>query len=72
VKPGLCFVLQEAVKWMLSGRSIFDPNNPMSDYKYSGSVRWTGRERQHFRRAWKVHEKKFKLVKSSVSIWGNF
>jgi hypothetical protein len=57
--------LQEAVR---SGRSLFDskPGNGES-YNYSGSNRWSGRERQQFRRAWKVHRKKFHLLRSTVS-----
>ena len=39
----------------------------MSSYHYNGSQRWTARERQQFRRAWRVHRKQFHLLKSAVS-----
>lgn len=61
-----CWPLQEAVRWLLSGRSMFDAKSGMTDYNYSGSNRWSGRERQQFRRAWKVHRKQFNMLKSSV------
>ena len=60
--------LQEAVRWLLSGKTIFDPKaHPMGDYNYCGSNRWSGRERQQFRRAWKVHRKQFNMLRSTVS-----
>ena len=39
----------------------------MSSYHYNGSQRWMARERQQFRRAWRVHRKQFHLLKSAVS-----
>ncbi len=59
--------VQEAVRWLLSGKTIFDPKSPMGDYNYSGSNRWSSRERQQFRRAWKVHRKQFNMLRSTVS-----
>ena len=32
----------------------------------AGSKRWTGRERQQFRHAWRVHRKQFQLIRSAV------
>ena len=63
----LALPMQEAVRWLLSGKMLLDSNNPMMDYNYCGSNGWTGRERQQFRRAWKVHRKQFNLLRSAVS-----
>ena len=59
--------MQEAVRWLLSGKTIFDSKTGMGDYNYSGSSRWSARERQQFRRAWKVHRKQFNMLRSTVS-----
>ena len=59
--------LQEAVRWMLSGKTPFGASSGMTDYNYSGSRSWSGRERQQFRRAWKVHRKNFGVLNNSVS-----
>ncbi len=40
----------------------------MANYNYCGSGRWSARERQQFRRAWRVHRKQFHLLKSAVSV----
>ena len=59
--------LQEAVRVLLSGKSVFPDGNPMTTYNYCGSKRWSGKERQQFRRAWRVHRKQFQLLRSAVS-----
>ncbi len=56
------------MKWLLSGKSMYDANSPMADYNYSGANRWSGRERQQFRRTWKSHRKEFEFIKSAVSV----
>ena len=61
-------VTQEAVRLLLSGKSVFPEDHVMSTYHYSGSRQWSARERQQFRRAWRVHRKQFHLLKSAVSI----
>ena len=54
---------------MLSGRTLFDSkSSSMKDYNYCGSSRWSGRERQQFRRAWKVHRKQFNMLRSTVRV----
>ena len=58
---------QEAVRLLLSGKSVFPEDHPMSTYHYSGTKLWSARERQQFRRAWRVHRKQFYLLKSAVS-----
>ena len=58
---------QEAIRLLLSGKSVFSEEHNMSSYHYNGSQRWTARERQQFRRAWRVHRKQFHLLKSAVS-----
>ena len=52
---------------LLSGKSMFPEGNPMTTYNYCGSKRWSGKERQQFRRAWRVHRKQFQLLRSAVS-----
>ncbi len=47
---------------------MFPPSHSMVSYNYCGSVRWSARERQQFRRAWRVHRKQFHLLKSTVSV----
>lgn len=61
------FLLQEAVRWLLSGKTPLDGNSGMGNYNYSGSNCWSGRERQQFRRAWKVHRKQFNMLRGTVS-----
>ena len=51
----------------MSGKTLFDSGSMMNDYNYSGANRWSGRERQQFRRAWKVHRKQFNMLRSAVS-----
>ena len=51
---------------LLTGKSLFPSDHPLSSYNYSGSKRWSARERQHFRRAWRVHRKQFPQLKSVV------
>ena len=51
---------------LLSGKSVFPEGNPMTAYNYCGSKRWSGKERQQFRRAWRVHRKQFQLLRSAV------
>ena len=53
---------------LLSGKSLFPEGNSMTTYNYCGSKRWSGKERQQFRRAWRVHRKQFQLLRSAVSI----
>lgn len=60
--------MQEAVRLLLSGKSVFPEDHVMSTYHYSGSKQWSARERQQFRRAWRVHRKQFHLLKSAVSV----
>ena len=56
------------MRWLLSGKTPFDTKTGgVADYKYSGSTRWSSRERQQFRRAWKVHNKQFNMLRSTVS-----
>ena len=52
---------------LLSGKSLFPEGNAMTTYNYCGSKRWSGKERQQFRRAWRVHRKQFQLLRSAVS-----
>ena len=52
---------------LLSGKSLLPEGNPMTTYNYCGSKRWSGKERQQFRRAWRVHRKQFQLLRSAVS-----
>ena len=64
------------------GKSLLNSNNPMANYNftgtriqfylimsityYIGSKRWLGRERQQFRRAWRVHRKQFRMIESII------
>ena len=64
---GACVFTQEAVRLLLTGKSVFPEDHPMSTYHYSGSRQWSAKERQQFRRAWRVHRKQFHLLKSAVS-----
>ena len=58
--------LQEAVRLLLTGKSLLTPSDEMTDYNYSGTKQWSARERQQFRRAWRVHRKQFHLLRSMV------
>ena len=51
----------------MAGKSLFTPTNGMTTYNYSGSKRWSSRERQQFRRAWRVQRKQFHVLKNAVS-----
>jgi len=51
---------------MLAGKSPFTPSSEMANYNYCGTKQWTARERQQFRRAWRVHRKQFQLLRSVV------
>ena len=42
------------------------PFPPVSPPPPAGSKRWTGRERQQFRHAWRVHRKQFQLIRSAL------
>ena len=59
---------QEAVRCLLTGKTVFTPSHLMNGYNYSGSRKWSARERQQFRRAWRVHRKQFHLIRSAVSV----
>ena len=53
---------------LLSIKTVFTGSNTLADYNYSGSKRWTGRERQLFRRAWRANRKQFQFLKTTVSL----
>ena len=64
------------------GKSLLNPNHPMANYNFTGTIiqfyfimsityyigskRWLGRERQQFRRAWRVHRKQFRMIESII------
>ncbi|XP_064402519.1 nascent polypeptide-associated complex subunit alpha, muscle-specific form-like isoform X3 [Halichondria panicea] len=58
--------VKEAVRCLLAGKTVFPTSHSMANYNYCGSGRWSARERQQFRRAWRVHRKQFHLLKSAV------
>jgi len=44
----------------------------MSNYNYSGSCKWSTKERQRFRRAWRDHQKDFRSIQKNVSSTFNY
>lgn len=58
---------QEAVRLLLSRRHILRADDPNADYHYSGSVRWTAKERLSFRQAYRTKGKFFIDIQKEVS-----
>ena len=58
---------QEAVRVLLSGRSLVRQESFMANYNYSGSTKWSTKERQRFRRAWRDNHKDFRSIQKLVS-----
>lgn len=52
---------------LLSGRSLVRKESFMASYNYSGSKKWSTKERQRFRRAWRDNQKDFRAIHSNVS-----
>ena len=61
------YVFQEAVRLLLSRRHILRADDPNADYHYSGSVRWTAKERLAFRQAYRTKGKLFSAIQKEVS-----
>jgi hypothetical protein len=51
----------------LSRRHILRADDPNADYHYSGSVRWTAKERLSFRQAYRSKGKIFMGIQKEVS-----
>lgn len=51
--------VKEAVRLLVMGKSLVTSDDEMFNYNYTGSKRWSSKERQQFRRAWRTHRKKF-------------
>lgn len=52
---------------LLSGRSLVHKDSFMANYNYSGSTKWSTKERQRFRRAWRDNHKDFRGIQKIVS-----
>lgn len=63
----LYFSFQEAVRVLLSGRSLVRKESFMANYNYSGYTKWSTKERQRFRRAWRDNHKNFRAIQNNVS-----
>ncbi|XP_065919665.1 uncharacterized protein [Dysidea avara] len=59
--------VKEAVKVLLSGRSLVHKDTFMANYNYSGSTKWSTKERQRFRRAWRDNQKDFRAIHKNVN-----
>lgn len=59
--------VQEAVRVLLSGRSLVHKDAFMAGYNYSGATKWSTKERQRFRRAWRDNHKDFRAIQKIVS-----
>ncbi|XP_065833589.1 zinc finger protein 541-like isoform X3 [Oscarella lobularis] len=58
--------IQASVRCLLSGSSLLKDGDPLRDYHYSGSTRWTRPERQKFRQAWRLYGKQFLLISNAM------
>eukprot|EP00111_Clytia_hemisphaerica_P024886 TCONS_00073349-protein len=58
--------VKEAVRLLLSRRHILRADDPNADYHYSGSVRWTAKERLAFRQAYRSKGKIFMGIQKEV------
>lgn len=58
--------VKEAVRLLLSRRHILRADDPNADYHYSGSVRWTAKERLAFRQAYRTKGKVFNNIQKEV------
>ncbi|XP_065661785.1 uncharacterized protein LOC100209907 isoform X1 [Hydra vulgaris] len=58
--------VKEAVRLLLSRRHILRADDPNADYHYSGSVRWTAKERLTFRQAYRTKGKLFSAIQADV------
>ena len=63
--------IKEAVRVLLLGKSPFPIEHHLNKYNYISTKKWTARERQQFRRAWRVHRKQFKLLRDSCAQVGS-
>ncbi|KAL5464065.1 hypothetical protein EMCRGX_G033024 [Ephydatia muelleri] len=63
--------VKEAVRLLLLGKSPFPIEHHLTKYNYISTKKWTARERQQFRRAWRVHRKQFKLLRDSCAQVGS-
>ena len=52
---------------LLSGRSVVHRDAFMANYNYSGATKWSTKERQRFRRAWRDNHKDFRAIQKIVS-----
>ena len=52
---------------LLSGRSLVHKDSFMASYNYSGATKWSTKERQRFRRAWRDNHKDFRSIQKIVS-----
>ena len=52
---------------LLSGRSLVHKDSFMASYNYSGATKWSTKERQRFRRAWRDNHKDFRAIQKIVS-----
>ncbi|XP_031550999.1 uncharacterized protein LOC116288367 [Actinia tenebrosa] len=58
--------IKEAVKLMLSKKYVRVPTDPMFDYHYEGSIKWSARERQSFRNAFRAKNKDFNDIQKEI------
>jgi len=58
--------VKEAIRLLLNRRHILRADDPNADYHYSGSSRWTAKERLKFREAYRTKGKNFHLIQKEV------
>ncbi|KAK3714417.1 hypothetical protein QZH41_020650 [Actinostola sp. cb2023] len=58
--------IKEAVKLIISKKYVTVASDPMYDYHYEGSVKWSARERQTFRNAFRTKNKDFTDLQKEI------
>jgi uncharacterized C2H2 Zn-finger protein len=58
--------VKEAVRLLVHGKSLLTSDSELCNYNYIGTKYWSSKERQQFRRAWRIHRKCFNMIQSSI------